>query len=92
MSDKSTNMAARLMTLQALEAEAKKKEKGYYTNDAGDIACKKCHSDILQTVVIFSIHDGPFPLSGSGKTEQQVFPYCPTCEEKPEIQGMPITP
>ena len=78
------------MTLAQLEREAKEKEKNYYINEAGDYACKDCQSDILCVTVIFSIHDGPFPLSGSGKTTRQNFPYCPKCEEKPEIRGLPI--
>jgi hypothetical protein len=76
-------------SIDQLESKARQKEKNYKLNDDGDYVCKICNSEILAINVIFPIHDGPFPLSGSGKTLRQVFPYCPTCEIKPEIHGLP---
>lgn len=78
------------MTLSELERKATEKEKNYKVVN-GDFKCKTCDSDILATTVIFSIHDGPFPMSGSGKTFKQHFPYCPKCESRPDIHGIPIT-
>jgi len=77
------------MTIEQLERKALEKEKNYEVVD-GDYICKTCGSEILAVDVTFSIHDGPFALSGSGKVDHQNFPYCPHCEEKPEIHGLPI--
>ncbi len=78
------------MTIERLERKVTEKEKNYKIVD-GDYICKTCDSEILGVSVIFSIHNGSFPMSGSGQTSCQNFPYCPTCEEKPEISGVPIT-
>jgi len=78
------------MSIEEVENLALKREKNYHIVN-GDYVCKTCGSDILQVVIVFSIHDGPFALSGSGKTTRQVLPYCPKCEGKPEIHGMPIS-
>jgi hypothetical protein len=78
------------ITLEELESQAKEKEKNYHLLN-GDYICNACGSEILAVTVIFSIHDGPFPMSGSGKTIRQNYPYCPKCETKPEIHGLPIT-
>ena len=79
----------RSITINELEKEALEKEKTYKYID-NTFKCSTCNSDILAVTVIFSIHDGPFPLSGSGKTVRQQFPYCPNCESKPEFHGLPI--
>jgi hypothetical protein len=78
------------LSIEELERKAVEKEKNYEVVN-GDYICKICGTEILAIVVIFSIHDGPFPLSGSGKTIRQNFPYCPKCETRPEIHGMPVT-
>jgi hypothetical protein len=59
------------------------------TNDG--FKCMDCGSDILVASVAHSIHDGPFPLSGSGKCEYEQVPYCPKCEKKPDFHGSFIT-
>ncbi len=56
-----------------------------------DFICQKCGGDILIKEVIHSIHDGPFPLSGSGKTQKECLPYCPHCEKEDSIRGTIIT-
>ena len=78
------------MTLEALERKAKEKESTYKQKN-GDFICGKCETEILAITVTFAIHDGPFRLSGSGKTTRQVFPYCPKCENRPEIHGTPVS-
>lgn len=78
------------MTLEELGKAALKKQETYKKSDNGFI-CPICNSEILCVTVSFPIWDGPFPMSGSGKCEKQVFPYCPKCEPRPEIQGEPIT-
>ncbi len=78
------------MTLSQLETKVSKKEENYHIDKNGDYKCNDCKTDILCITVIFPIHDGPFPMSGSGKTTIQNFSYCPKCEEKPEIHGLPI--
>ena len=59
-------------------------------NPDGTWVCKKCGSDIQATQVAHAIHDGPFPLSGSGKCEYEDVPYCPKCETKPSFHGAPV--
>ena len=53
--------------------------------------CSACGSEIQTTTVYHPIHDGPFPLSGSGRVQRQIVPYCPKCETKPSESGWPIT-
>jgi len=77
------------MTLEELERKALEKEKTY-KKENGDYVCGKCGTDILAVTVTFSIHDAPFRLADSGKTQKQVFPYCPKCESRPDIRGIPI--
>jgi hypothetical protein len=77
------------MSIKTLERKAQEKEQNYKIEN-GDYLCKTCGEEILAVNVTFSIHDGPFALSGSGKVTHQNFPYCPKCESKPEILGLPI--
>lgn len=56
----------------------------------GTYVCKKCGERILVAIVAHPIHDGPFPLSGSGKCKYEDVPYCPKCETKPSFHGSPI--
>lgn len=79
-----------LLTIEEVEKRALIKEKNYYIVK-GTYLCRTCNDEIKQVTITFPIHDGPFAMSGSGKVERQVFPYCPTCEVKPEIKGLPIT-
>lgn len=62
-----------------------------YMNNGEDFVCLDCDSEILAIEVAHPIHDGPFPMSGSGKCEYEQVPYCPTCEEKPNYNGSPIS-
>jgi len=59
-------------------------------NPDGSWICKICGSGILWTTVAHAIHDGPFPLSGSGRCEYEAVPYCPKCEAKPSFHGSPV--
>ncbi len=52
--------------------------------------CNGCGSEILGVTVAHSIHDGPFPNSGSGKCQYERVPYCPKCEEEPKFHGSAI--
>jgi len=52
--------------------------------------CKECGAEILAAQVAHAIHDGPFPLSGSGECEYETVGYCPNCEKKPNYHGTPI--
>lgn len=45
--------------------------------------CKTCGSILQQTTGYASVHDGPFPLSGSGRVKHYPYPYCPKCEPNP---------
>ncbi len=49
-----------------------------------------CGAGIEGAQVAHSIHDGPFPLSGSGNVHYETVPFCPQCEIKPNFHGAPI--
>jgi hypothetical protein len=54
--------------------------------------CEKCYGVKLTETVIDSVHDGSFPLSGSGRTKRRDVKYCPECDPKPRggiIKGDP---
>ena len=53
--------------------------------------CVSCSSEIQTGRVAHPIHDGPFPLSGSGRYHYEEVPYCPKCEGEPNFHGLPIT-
>lgn len=53
--------------------------------------CAQCGNEILSATVAHPIHDGPFPLSGSGECHYEAVPYCPRCEKKPDFHGTPVT-
>lgn len=56
----------------------------------GDEWVHKCGTTLLCQVVIHSIHDGPFPLSGSGQVYREEVPYCPACQDQPSSIGRPL--
>lgn len=62
-----------------------------YRESQEDYVCTECGSEIMVGKAAPSIHDGPFPLSGSGKVENEEVPYCPKCEKKPNFHGSFIT-
>ena len=67
----------------------------YYANSEGKdekYLCFGCDGNVMGANVHHSVHDGPFPLSGSGEVKSETVPYCPNCEEKPNPYGMPIDP
>jgi hypothetical protein len=65
---------------------------GKYVQKAdGDFVCRDCGADIMGAQVAHAIHDGPFPLSGSGRCEYETVPYCPKCDPLPSFHGTPIT-
>ena len=45
--------------------------------------CDKCTGVKLTKTVYDSIHDGSFPLSGSGKTQSRIVQYCPDYDPEP---------
>ncbi|HDZ54599.1 MAG TPA: hypothetical protein ENI19_01125 [Candidatus Nealsonbacteria bacterium] len=51
-----------------------------------------CGTEILGEKIAHPVWDGPTPLSGHGQCEYEMVPYCPKCENKPNPQGVPITP
>lgn len=74
-----------------IEYHRKRGSKIIYKQVKDGYKCLNCDSDILVASVAHSIHDGPFPLSGSGKCEYEQVPYCPKCEKKPDFHGSFIT-
>ena len=49
--------------------------------------CGDCGRPVFPAEVIHPVHDGLFPLSGSGRTETENVPYCVECEDKPSVDG-----
>ena len=70
----------------------KTSQKHAYKLENGDFTCTKCESEILVAEISHPVHDGPFPLSGSGKVYREQMPYCPICETIPNSNGKFITP
>jgi hypothetical protein len=64
----------------------------YRMEENGDCVCTVCGGLIMAAGVCHSIHDGPFPLSGSGRVHHEEIPYCPKCETKPDSCGSFIRP
>lgn len=62
-----------------------------YKSNGEDFICTRCESDIRATTIAHPIHDGPFALSGSGKCDYEIVPYCPKCETKPSFHGKILT-
>ena len=56
----------------------------YYRLPDRNYACWTCNSGILVKTVSNSVHDGLFPLSGSGEVRRQQVPYCPICDSEPK--------
>ena len=61
------------------------------TEEGKKYVCTVCGTTIMAAKISHAIHDGPFPLSGSGKVQYEIEPYCPNCEEEPKPNGMPIS-
>lgn len=74
-----------------IEYHRKRGSKIIYRQSADGFKCMSCDSEILASQVAHPIHDGPFPLSGSGRCEYEQVPYCPKCEEKSDFHGSFIT-
>jgi len=64
-----------------------KKQDNIYIKADDGYSCSDCGSEIKSKKVAHPIHDGPFPLSGSGKCHYEEIPYCPKCEEEPNFSG-----
>jgi hypothetical protein len=60
-------------------------------SDDGSWHCNTCGALIMGAQVAHPIHDGPFPLSGSGSCEYETIGYCPNCERKPGFHGAPVS-
>lgn len=69
----------------------RKNEQNIYVKKGDSFACQNCNSEILAAEVLHPIHDGPFPLSGSGRVKTETVPYCPQCEVVPSSSGTIIT-
>lgn len=60
------------------------------TGKEGEGYKHKCGTEIKGARVAHPIHDGPFPLSGSGRCHYETVPFCPKCETEPSFHGVPI--
>lgn len=54
--------------------------------------CGECMGVKLTKELYDSIHDGPFPLSGSGRTKRRSVEYCPECESEPRGDIIKVDP
>ena len=61
------------------------------THQEGVGYAHKCGVEIRGKSVAFTVRDGIFALSGSGKVRTAQVPYCPNCEQEPPSRGI-ITP
>ena len=91
--DKSPWAACVLETAITPEGQRFIRKKGnnisYIDIDKG-YKCVQCDSDIMSARVAHSIWDDPFSCSGSGGVHNEDVPYCPKCENKPNLHGSPI--
>lgn len=69
-------------------------EKHAFLDDEKGWLCKKTKVPIEAQEIGRTLHDGPFPLSGSGKVPLILHLHCPECNPKykPPIYGTPIDP
>ena len=70
----------------------KKGSQTIYLKTNEGYSCLDCNNEILSVDRIHSVHDGIFPLNGSGDVQHEPIPYCPKCEDKPNDVGGFITP
>lgn len=71
--------------------ERKKDSQIAYIKSGEEYVCSVCESVIHAVRVAHPIHDGPVPLSGSGRCAYETVPYCPHCEPVPSTSGSFIT-
>ena len=62
----------------------------YRVTRNGYLVCTRDDAEILAIERTHPIHDGLFPLSGSGEVQYETIPYCPIHEQQPSPQGHPI--
>jgi len=60
------------------------------TGEEGKGFKHSCGTSIQGKKVTHPIHDGPFPLSGSGRVRTETIPFCPKCEVEPNTSGAPV--
>lgn len=70
--------------------EYHKKGTYIYYKEGDGFKCLDCNGAVMAGIVHHPIHDGPFPMSGSGRVQKEQVPYCPNCEENPNSSGRPI--
>jgi len=57
----------------------------------GSWHCKDCGALIQAAQIAHPVHDGLFPMSGSGECQYETVGYCPNCEKKPGFHGAPVS-
>ena len=62
--------------------------------EGGFWRCKKTGAEIMAQEIGRTLHDGPFPLSGSGQVPLVLHLHCPACDPdwKSPSYGTPIDP
>lgn len=57
----------------------------YYEQRGARWICKTCCGEIKAVICYCPVWDGPGPCSGSGEVVTNQVPFCPNCEEKPNV-------
>lgn len=52
--------------------------------------CLNCSSKVLSAMVAHPLYGESSPLSVFGECHYEYVPYCPKCEKKPSLHGLPI--
>lgn len=60
----------------------------YYRDHLSTFHCWECDAEVQCKTRRMSVHDGPFPLSGYGRVESVLTPWCPNCESEPSDTGI----
>ena len=63
-----------------------------YDEEKKNFYCTICENEADAATIHHPVHDGPFPLSGSGRVINEIIPYCSMCEKKPNQSGSFYTP
>ena len=71
----------------------------YHQKQGADVAykamgegfvCTGCGGEIMTATVAHTVRDDFFPLSGSGRVQNEAVPYCKNCEKEPAFHGKAV--
>ncbi|MCP6719209.1 MAG: hypothetical protein KJI71_03190 [Patescibacteria group bacterium] len=82
----------KVITPEELKVQGEKREetnKYIKQPDGSSYKCRDCGTEIKATY--HPVWNSPFPKSGTGQVTSGI-PYCPKCEEEPDINRLPVAP